>query len=53
MKETLKKVAVALVAAIAASVGAALGELARDEIKRRFAPPVEPPKPARRRKARR
>jgi hypothetical protein len=42
VKETLKKVAVALVAACAASIGTALGELARDALKERLTPKPQP-----------
>lgn len=51
MKDTMKKVAIALLAAVAASIGTALGELARDEIKKRLDPPA--PQRSRRKKARR
>lgn len=42
MSPIVRKVAGALLAAVAMGVGTALGELARDAIKERFAPKPEP-----------
>lgn len=49
MKDTLKKVGVAMLAAIAygaaTQIGQALGEIARDKIKERLTPKPPEPKP--------
>jgi len=51
VKETLKKIAVALLAAAVAGAGTALGELARDAIKSKLTPaPVPARKKSKRRK---
>lgn len=54
MSPVLRKVAGALLAAVAMGIGTALGELARDAVKERFAPKPEPePETRRRRRAKR